>query len=157
SHWIYLPSQPVTSKDARMAPVAKLLARVAPRLRMNTRKIAEWDAVNQDPQLRENTFADPMMRWKYTVGSLASGLVYEPRRPLTELRCPHLVLIGEQDAMTPMEYTRGIYEQLEGDKEWVTIPGAGHMGGLVEFQGDVVRAVGEFLTRRLAGEGSAPA
>lgn len=150
SHWIYLPSQPVTRKDARMAPVAKLLARIAPRMRMDTRRIAEWDHVNVDPQLRQNCFDDPLMVWKYTVRGLASGLAYAPPRPLSSLRCPHLVLIGAEDRMTPRSYTRGIYDQLEGDKEWVEIPGAGHMGGLVEQRDLVVEAVDEFLTRRLA-------
>ena len=95
------------------------------------------------------TFDDPLMAWKYSARALASGFRYSPSRPLTKLRIPHLVLLGERDPMTPFEYTRGIYAQLEGDKEWVTIPDAGHMGGLAEHQDEVLDAVDDFLGRRM--------
>lgn len=150
SHWIFLPDQPLTRKDARMAPVAKLLDRLTPGLRISTRTLAEWDHVCEAQELRDKTFADPLMCWKYTVRALASGLRYRPQRPLTQLRCPHLVMIGECDRMTPMAYTRGIYEQLEGEKEWAVVPQAGHMGGLVEHREAALAVVEDFLARRLA-------
>lgn len=150
SHWIFLPNEPVTPKDRRMRPVALLLDRIAPGLKIPTRSVANWDGVCDDPVLKQRCFDDPMMVWKYSARALASGFRYEPARPLTDLRTPHLVLLGERDAMTPPAYTRGIYAQLQGDKEWVTIPDAGHMGGLVEHQGEVLDAVDEFLGRRMA-------
>lgn len=150
SHWIFLPDQPVTDKDRRMKPVALALNRVAPWARLPTRSLANWDAVNQDPALRQKCFDDPMMVWKYSVRALAGGMTYRPRRPLTDLRIPHLVVIGADDQMTPMDYTRGVYEQLVGDKEWCSIPGAGHMGGLVEHQDEMLGIVDEFLGRKLA-------
>lgn len=153
SHWIYLPNEAITPKDARIRPVALALAKVAPRLRLPTRMVANWDGVCEDPELRQRCLDDPMMAWRYTTRALASGFRYAPERPLTELRIPHLVLIGERDTMTPMPYTRRIYEQLVGDKEWVVIPGAGHMGGLVENQDEVLAAVDDYLGRRLAVTG----
>lgn len=150
SHWIFLPDQPVTRKDARMAPIAKLLAKVWPTFRMSTLAIANWDAVNEDPALAQLCHDDPLMVWKYTVRGLAHGMTYDPPRPLTDLRVPHLVVIGEQDQMTPRAYTEGIYEQLRGDKEWATVPNAGHMGGLVEHQREMLDIVDGFLARRFA-------
>jgi len=153
SHWIYLPSVPITKKDARMRPVALLLDRLVPSARLPTKQVANWDGVCEDPELRQRCYDDPLMAWKYTARALASGFRYDPARPLTDLRVPQLVLIGEHDTMTPMPYTRSIYDQLRGDKEWVVIPGAGHMGGLVEHQGEVLDAVDEYLSRKLDSAG----
>lgn len=152
SHFIYLPDVPVTKKDARMVPVARLLNKVAPWIRLNTRKIAEWDAVNETAELRQRCYDDPLMAWRYTVRALVSGIEYEPARPLTELRVPTCVIIGERDQMTPMRYTRDIYDRLTGDKRLVVIPGAGHMGGLVEHQQEMLDAVSGFFGERLVRE-----
>ncbi len=151
SHWIYLPNEPITKQDARMRPIALLLDKLVPNLRLPTKQVANWDGVCEDPMLRQKCFDDPLMAWKYSARALASGFRYDPPRPLTKLRLPHLVLIGEQDTMTPMPYTRKIYEQLVGDKEWVVIPEAGHMGGLVEHQDEVLDAVDDLLGRRMPG------
>lgn len=152
SHWIYLPDQAMTKKDARMRPLAMLLDRVAPKLRLPTKGVANWEGVNEDPELIQRCYDDPMMTWKYTARALASAFKYKPFRPLTELKIPHLVVIGEKDTMTPLTYTKKIYDQLHGDKEWVVIPEAGHMGGLVEHQEEMLNAVDEFLTRRVAAK-----
>lgn len=152
SHWIYLPNEAITQKDARMRPIALLLDKLFPRLRLPTRSVANWDGVCEDAELRQRCFDDPLMVWRYSARALASGFRYAPARPLTELRIPHLVLIGERDTMTPMPYTKRIYEQLVGEKEWVVIPEAGHMGGLVEHQDEVLFAVDDFLARRCAAK-----
>ncbi|MCW2924156.1 MAG: hypothetical protein JWM98_1560 [Thermoleophilia bacterium] len=154
SHWIYLPSVPITKKDARMRPVALLLDRVAPNMRLPTTQVANWDGVCEDPELRRKCFDDPLMAWKYSARALASGFRYDPPRPLVDLRTPHLVVIGEQDTMTPMPYTKGIYDQLRGDKEWAVIPAAGHMGGLVEHQDEMLDVVDDFLGRRMGADAS---
>ncbi len=157
SHWIFLPNHPVTSKDARMKPVAMALNRIFPRARMSTKLVAKWEHVNDTAELRQRSFDDPLMVWKYSMRALAGGFSYAPSRPLTSLRCPHLVVIGEQDQMTPMAYTRSIFDMLEGDKELVTIPGAGHMGGLVEYQADMLDAVDGWLSRRVKAPAAATA
>jgi pimeloyl-ACP methyl ester carboxylesterase len=151
SHWIYLPNEAITKKDARMRPLALLLDKVVPGLRLPTKQVANWDGVCEDPELRQKCFDDPMMAWKYSARALASGMRHDPKVPLTQLRTPHLVVIGEKDTMTPMPYTKKVYDQLVGDKEWRIIPGAGHMGGLVEHQDEMLEIVDEFLGRRLAG------
>lgn len=150
SHWIFLPDYPVTRKDARIRPIALALNKIAPRFRLSTRLVAEWDHVNDTAELRQRCFDDPLMVWKYSVRALAGGLSYAPTRPLTSLRCPHLVLIGERDQMTPLAYTKKVYEMFDGDKELVVIPDAGHMGGLVEHQAEMLDAVDGWLTRRVA-------
>ena len=91
------------------------------------------------------------MAFKYTARALASGFTYQPATPLTKLRIPHLVVLGDRDTMTPLPYTKRIFEQLEGDKEWRTIADAGHMGGLVEHQDEMLEIVDEYLGRRMPG------
>lgn len=150
SHWIYLPDEPITKKDARMRPVALLLDKVAPGLRLSTLNVADWSGVCDDPELRQKCFDDPLMAFRYTARALASGFTYKPAVPLRQLQIPHLVILGDRDTMTPLPYTKRIFEQLRGDKEWKTIPDAGHMGGLVEHQDEMIEIVDEYLGRRLA-------
>jgi alpha-beta hydrolase superfamily lysophospholipase len=150
SHWIFLPGEPVTAKDRRIKPIALALNKIVPGLRLSTKSLAEWDHVSEDPQICENLYKDPLMVWKYTVRALAGGLTYSPTRPLTDLRVPHLVVLGEKDQMTPFAYTQRIFESFTGDKEWVTIPNAGHMAGLVEHRDEVLAAVDDYLERRLS-------
>ncbi|MBC7643844.1 MAG: alpha/beta fold hydrolase, partial [Thermoleophilia bacterium] len=129
SHWIFDPATSVTKKDARMKPIALALNKVWPTLRMNTRGVANWDAVNESAELRARMYQDPLMTWKYTVRALAGGMTYSPRRPLNDLKVPHLVVIGAEDQMTPTQYTRKAFDDLQGDKTFTVIPKAGHMGG----------------------------
>ena len=150
SHWIFDPGTTVTKKDARMKPIALLLNKVAPTLRMGTRGVANWDAVNESAELRERMYGDPLMTWKYTVRALAGGMTYSPRRPLTDLRVPTLVVIGEEDQMTPTAYTRKAFDDLVGDKQFALIPKAGHMGGLNEHQDEMLDAVDGFLGEKYA-------
>lgn len=150
SHWIMLPDMPVTEKDRRMRPVANVLGRIVPGMRLSTKGLARWDHVSQDPAIRQRLYDDPLMVWKYTLRGLLSGMQYKPTPPITELRVPHLVVIGEEDQMTPLSYTREAFGKLSGDKQLVTIPGAGHMGGLVEFRDEMLAAVDGFFSQRLA-------
>jgi pimeloyl-ACP methyl ester carboxylesterase len=157
SHWIYLPDEAMTKKDARMRPLALLLDRVAPKLGLSTKAVANWDGVCDDPEFKQKCYDDPMMVWKYSARALASAFRYKPEVPLTQLRTPQLVVIGDRDTMTPTSYTRGIYDQLVGDKEWKTIPDAGHMGGLVEHQDEMLDAVDDFLGRKVGSKVTAEA
>jgi alpha-beta hydrolase superfamily lysophospholipase len=149
-HSMLLPELPVTSKDRRMRPIAKTLAKVAPHTRMSTKSIAKWEAVCDNEELRQRLYDDPMYVWKYEVQALVGFLTYAPERPLVELRCPTLLVIGETDGMTPHDYTRKVFDLLQGPKELAVIPGAGHMGGLVEHRAEVLDVVDGWLGRQVA-------
>lgn len=150
SHWIFLPDSPVTKRDARMKPVALTLNKLLPGMRLSTKKLTDWNLVCNDPELVQRCLDDPLMTWGYTARALAAGMTYDPEPPLTQLQVPTLIVLGERDQMTPLAYTRGIVDRLEGDKEFVVIPGAGHMGGLVEHQEEMLAAVDGFLAKHLA-------
>jgi alpha-beta hydrolase superfamily lysophospholipase len=149
SHWIFDPNKAVTKKDARMRPVALVLNKIAPGIRLGTRGVANWDAVNESAEKRQRMYEDPLMTWRYSVRALAAGMTWAPSRPLNELRVPHLVVIGEEDQMTPAAYTREVFDWLVGDKTMRTIPHAGHMGGLSEHQEEMLDVVDGWLGERV--------
>lgn len=67
---------------------------------------------------------------------IAEALVAMAGRPdmtasLGEIRLPTLAVVGEHDAISPVEEMRGIAERIRG-AEFVVIPGAGHMSPLEE-------------------------
>jgi 3-oxoadipate enol-lactonase len=64
---------------------------------------------------------------------------------LKEVRCPTLVIVGEQDAGTPVELSREIHGALPGS-ELVVIPSASHLSNL-EQPAAFTRALTTFLNK----------
>jgi len=64
---------------------------------------------------------------------------------LKEISCPTLVIVGEQDAGTPVEMAREIHAAIPG-AELVIIPSAAHLSN-IEQPGAFNRAIGAFLAR----------
>lgn len=68
---------------------------------------------------------------------------------LPGIRCPTLVLCGEEDALKPVPYSRAIAERIPG-AELVVVPGAGHAVAIE--QADAVNAaLLDFLARHADG------
>lgn len=67
----------------------------------------------------------------------------DSRPSLAAIRCPTLVLVGEQDALTPPDRAREIAAGIAGSK-LVTVPACGHLSTL-ECPTDVSRALVELL------------
>jgi pimeloyl-ACP methyl ester carboxylesterase len=66
---------------------------------------------------------------------------------LEEIRVPTLVLVGDEDKMTPERFAESLAEGIPG-AELEVVPGAGHMLPL-EQPDAVVKAVRGFLERVL--------
>jgi len=62
---------------------------------------------------------------------------------LKEIRCPILVVVGEEDAGTPVAMARDIHDSAPGSK-LVVIPKASHLSNIEQSEG-FNRALGEFL------------
>jgi len=62
---------------------------------------------------------------------------------LGEIRCPTLVICGEEDHLTPAKYSQFLQERI-ADTMLTIIPGAGHMV-MLEQPEQVSRAMEEFL------------
>jgi len=66
-------------------------------------------------------------------------------KQLERIRCPTLVMVGEQDALKPPKYSRLIADRISGS-ELVTIPEAGH-AVILEKPSEVNATLLEFLGR----------
>jgi len=66
---------------------------------------------------------------------------------LSSIHCPVLVVVGEDDALTPPELSRQMHSAIAGS-ELVVLSGAGHLSSL-EQPGAFTDAVRQFLLRRL--------
>jgi 3-oxoadipate enol-lactonase len=67
---------------------------------------------------------------------------------LTDIRCPALVIAGELDAETPVDYSRILVDGLP-DAELVVLDGVGHLA-VSEVPGSFNRLARDFLSRRQA-------
>ncbi len=67
----------------------------------------------------------------------------DSRPSLAAIRCPMLMLVGEQDALTPPDRAREISAAIAGSR-LVTVPGCGHLSAL-ERPAEVSRALVELL------------
>lgn len=80
-----------------------------------------------------------------------NGFAHNPLDYASSVKCPALLLSGENDPRVTTEQARAIYERLGGQKEFVSFPGAGH-GALVVDAPKVWRErVMRFLDQALGG------
>jgi pimeloyl-ACP methyl ester carboxylesterase len=66
---------------------------------------------------------------------------------LGSIHCPVLIVVGEEDTVTPPPLSRGMHEAIAGS-EFVTIPRAGHLASL-EQPDAFNAALARFLTHRV--------
>lgn len=76
-------------------------------------------------------------------GDFVACSVYDARPRLQEVRCPALVMCGEEDRLTPPKYVRALQEGLPR-ATLELVPGAGHMLPLEKPEA-VAEALGGFL------------
>lgn len=69
---------------------------------------------------------------------------FDLRACLREINLPALIVVGNEDVLTPVKYSRYLHENLP-QGELVIIPGAGHMA-MLEQPDAVNRALNNFLT-----------
>jgi hypothetical protein len=61
-----------------------------------------------------------------------NGFEHNPLDYASSVKCPALLLSGENDPRVTLEQARVIYERLGGEKEFVNFPGAGHEALVVD-------------------------
>ena len=76
-----------------------------------------------------------------------NGFAHNPVEYAASVRCPVLLLHGEQDPRVSTLEVRSIYDNFGDDKELVLFPRAGHESYLADDSERWKRAVGEFLER----------
>jgi pimeloyl-ACP methyl ester carboxylesterase len=83
-------------------------------------------------------------------GDFSACDVFDVMEKLGEIRCPTLVICGEEDSLTPPKYARYLRDSIPG-AVLALIPGAGHMV-MLEQPEAVNRAITEFLAERRNGD-----
>jgi pimeloyl-ACP methyl ester carboxylesterase len=66
---------------------------------------------------------------------------------LSSIRCPTLIVVGEEDTLTPPQLSRDMHDAIPGS-ELVALPAAGHLASLEQPQA-FNEAVAAFLRHRL--------
>jgi pimeloyl-ACP methyl ester carboxylesterase len=84
-----------------------------------------------------------------TLGDYLACDRFDVRDRLAEIRVPTLVVVGTDDRLTPLRYSRFLAETIPGAR-LVEIPGAGHFPQL-EQPVRVNAAIREFLTHLHGG------
>lgn len=76
-------------------------------------------------------------------GDLQACAGYNSQERLAEIRCPTLVLCGDDDFVTPLKFSHTLHEGIGGAR-LIVLPGAGHMA-LLERSASVSTAITRFL------------
>ncbi len=101
------------------------------------------------PQLVETLRAMILGNPAETIAGAITALMTRPdSQPLlATIACPTLVIVGEEDGITPPPMSEAMQRAIPG-AELVVIPAAGHMSNM-EQPAEFNRAVADFLDRRL--------
>jgi 3-oxoadipate enol-lactonase len=83
------------------------------------------------------------------IGGAITALMTRPDSTplLSSIHCPTLVLVGEEDTLTPPKLSQGLHQAIAGS-ELVLLPAAGHLSSLEQPQAFNV-ALARFLTHRV--------
>jgi pimeloyl-ACP methyl ester carboxylesterase len=125
-------SHPQVMLDASMrvkAPLTRMLGRVAPRLRIPVRQIADYEQVALDPVTKAyfDDELDKLFNFTITARSAASYLGFRPERPWERVATPTLVIAGAEDRMvSPAFIERCLARSKPPGTTYIKVPGAGH-------------------------------
>ena len=117
---------------------APLVESMIPRLFAETTR-------QQHPETVERLQSVMMSNDPRGIAAASLGMAERPdmTAELGRIGCPTLVIVGEQDVISPAAEMRGIAEAIPGSK-YVEIPEAGHMSPM-EAPAAVNAAIGAFL------------
>jgi lysophospholipase len=111
------------------APLTRMLGRIAPRLRIPVRQIADYEHVALDPVTKAyfDDELDKLFNFTITARSAASYLRFRPQVPWERVMTPTLVIAGAEDRMvSPAFIERCLARSKPPRTSYTKIPGAGH-------------------------------
>jgi len=98
----------------------------------------------------------PEVPWGWiTAACLAVGLgttlsALDPVRAVGRVRCPILIIHGEEDMSIPVSHAQALYQAARPPKELWIVPGAGHVASVYQADTEYARRVIAFLDRTLS-------
>ena len=115
--------------SARLAPLVRILARIAPHAPIPVNRIADYEQVALDPETRRYFDERPDRLFNFTITARAAAgfLGFRPSLPWEQVQTPVLVVIGGEDRMVTPEFTRRSLDRARPPRaEYLEIEGAGH-------------------------------
>ena len=141
----------LVSTGARLPVNLSLIEELATQVGFPTavEKIASWSFSSKvEPALIENTKRQMLgTRPSVMVGDFRACDSFDLSERIGEIQVPTMVLVGDEDKMTPERFSEGLVEGIPG-AELKVIAGAGHMLPL-EQPDQVARVVRDYLERVL--------
>jgi pimeloyl-ACP methyl ester carboxylesterase len=120
----------VTKKAKKILPLAKLLAKLFPKLKIPTALYVDFKGfleTERERRIFEKGIKDPdTVKW-YTLRAAMSQISTSPPNPLEELRIPTMFLAPTRDELMSVSYVRDLYDRLPPvKKKFVEVDG-GHL------------------------------
>ncbi|WP_369601515.1 alpha/beta fold hydrolase [Hahella sp. SMD15-11] len=106
-----------------------------------------------DEQVRRQIADDPYVRAGYRrfpVPGALEALKVDTLRRVHLVRCPVLILHGEQDQVDPPASARALHDALTCERELVLIPGSGHVGHLDQARDQIRQLTCQWFRNRLS-------
>lgn len=112
---------------ARLRVRSEFFAKMKENYEEAAKLLASWSVSSSaDPVLVDRMARDLMsVKPKVTLGDFIACDKFDRMDRVGEIRCPTLVVCGEDDRMTPKKYSEFLHDRIE-NSELVSIPGAGH-------------------------------
>lgn len=127
------------------------VARLAPGLPIPLKWIVDWRDVVDSPQLLRRLERDPLMVWRYALGSWGSFLDY-PRQDLSRADRPVTILVGRRDRLFTPQHCRELAARIGRDGASLVLLDGGHALPL-ELTEPTVDAIAEALRLPLSAGG----
>jgi pimeloyl-ACP methyl ester carboxylesterase len=111
-------------------PALKRLASVAPLAPIPIKRIADFEALSESPEILDyaRRELDRIWSWSLTARSAASLFTYDPPVDWSRVEIPTLVLVGGADEMVSASFTeRVLAASRPPNAELRILPGLGHL------------------------------
>jgi len=118
-----------TKKAKRIIPMAKLLSRLFPRLKIPTSLYVDWKAfpeTDAERELLEKFMNDPdFVKW-YTLRGALSQIQTPPPNPIEKLKMPIMIVAPTRDKLMPLSYVKNLYNRIPPIKKKLVEVDGGH-------------------------------
>ena len=112
---------------ARLRVHPALLSKVNENYEEASKLIATWSvSPSSDPVIAERIAQELLrMNSQVTYGDFIACDKFDRMNDVQKITCKTLIVVGEDDRMTPVKYSQYLHQKISGSK-LVVIPGAGH-------------------------------
>jgi pimeloyl-ACP methyl ester carboxylesterase len=112
---------------ARLRVHPALLSKVNENYEEASKLIATWSvSPSSDPTIAERIAQELLrMNSQVTYGDFMACDKFDRMNDVQKITCKTLIVVGEDDRMTPVKYSQYLHQKISGSK-LVVIPGAGH-------------------------------